>query len=95
VHQHHSDAGAIVMEDGAVRMHAAGKAQVCEICFGKADSEFPHYKFCAKYGGRESPTYGASEDEAIYMVRRAGAHAQLQAGAGGRGLPQIAPGEPE
>jgi len=43
----------------------------------------------------DSPTYGASEDEAGYMVRRAGAHAQLQAGAGGRGLPQIAPGEPE
>ena len=43
----------------------------------------------------ESPTYGASEDEADYMVRRAGAHAQLQAGAGARGLPQIAPGEPE
>ena len=78
-----------------MRMHAAGKAQVCDICFGKADSEFPHYKFCAKYGGRESPTYGASEDEAIYMVRRAGAHAQLQAGARGGGLPQIAPGEPE
>ena len=22
---------------------------VCDICFGKSDSEFPHYKFCSKY----------------------------------------------
>lgn len=27
----------------------AGKVTVCDICFGKSDSEFPHYKFCAKY----------------------------------------------
>ncbi len=30
--------------------HAQEEAKtVCDICFGKADSEFPHYKFCAKY----------------------------------------------
>ena len=32
-----------------VAMWEGKQATVCDICFGKSDSEFPHYKFCARY----------------------------------------------
>ena len=35
-------------EDDTAKAEAI-KAMACDICFGKYDFQFPHYKFCAKY----------------------------------------------